>query len=88
MQKALDEMRIGRTTLVVAHRLQTIINADRIYVIEKGQAVESGTHAQLINADGTYRAFFASQFGEGVESFKAFSNEAGTREESAAKRRF
>jgi len=71
VQKALDEMRIGRTTLVVAHRLQTIINSDRIYVIENGKAVESGTHAQLIAADGTYRAFFASQFGETVESFRA-----------------
>ena len=70
VQKALDEMRIGRTTLVVAHRLQTIINSDRIYVIENGRAVESGTHAQLIDANGTYRAFFASQFGETVESFK------------------
>jgi ATP-binding cassette subfamily B protein len=88
VQKALEEMRIGRTTLVVAHRLQTIINADRIYVIEKGQAVESGTHSQLINANGTYRAFFASQFGEGVESFKAFSSDANTaREDSASKHR-
>ena len=64
VQKALDDLRIGRTTVVVAHRLQTIINADRICVIENGQAVESGTHAELIGRDGTYRTFFAAQFGE------------------------
>ena len=42
VQKALEDLRIGRTTLVVAHRLQTIVNADRICVIEKGHAVEFG----------------------------------------------
>jgi subfamily B ATP-binding cassette protein MsbA len=64
VQKALDELRVGRTTLVVAHRLQTIVNADRIYVIEDGRAMESGTHSELIARRGTYRNFFAAQFGE------------------------
>jgi ATP-binding cassette subfamily B protein len=64
VQKALDDLRQGRTTVVVAHRLQTIINADRICVIENGRAVEAGTHAALIAQDGTYRSFFAAQFGE------------------------
>jgi ABC-type multidrug transport system fused ATPase/permease subunit len=66
VQAALDALQQGRTTIVVAHRLQTIINADRIYVIEDGQAVESGTHAELIAIDGAYRAFFAAQFGLGA----------------------
>ena len=66
VQKALDDLRFGRTTVVVAHRLQTIINADRICVIENGRAVEAGTHADLIARDGTYRSFFAAQFGEDV----------------------
>jgi ATP-binding cassette subfamily B protein len=70
VQKALDDLRIGRTTLVVAHRLQTIINSDRIFVVEHGKAVESGTHEELMRAGGTYRAFFASQFGESVEGFR------------------
>ena len=66
VQGALDALRQGRTTLVVAHRLQTIINADRIYVIDGGRAVESGSHAELIAHDGAYRAFFAAQFGLGA----------------------
>jgi subfamily B ATP-binding cassette protein MsbA len=66
VQKALDDLRIGRTTLVVAHRLQTIVNADRICVIEKGRAVEAGTHDELIAKRGSYYAFFAAQFGENV----------------------
>jgi ATP-binding cassette subfamily B protein len=44
----------GRTTLVIAHRLATVINADRILVIDNGYLVEEGTHASLINADGVY----------------------------------
>jgi ATP-binding cassette subfamily B protein len=71
VQKALDDLRQGRTTLVVAHRLQTIINADCIYVIDKGRAVEFGTHGELIGRGGTYSNFFASQFGEGAEALKA-----------------
>ncbi len=70
VQKALDDLRLGRTTLVVAHRLQTIVNSDRIYVIEDGRALESGTHAELIARQGTYQKFFSSQFGENIEAVK------------------
>ena len=66
VQKALDDLRVGRTTLVVAHRLQTIINADRICVVEAGKAVEFGTHDELMARKGSYHTFFATQFGEGV----------------------
>ncbi len=64
VQKALDDLRVGRTTLIVAHRLQTIVNADRICVIENGKAVEYGAHADLMAREGTYRNFFSTQFGE------------------------
>jgi ATP-binding cassette subfamily B protein len=64
IQKALDELRAGRTTIVVAHRLQTIVDADRICVIEGGRAVETGTHAELMLLRGAYHNFFATQFGE------------------------
>ena len=64
VQKALDALRTGRTTVVVAHRLQTIMDADRICVVENGRAVESGTHDDLIRARGSYATFFATQFGE------------------------
>ncbi len=67
IQKALDALRVGRTTVVVAHRLQTIINADRICVIDGGRVAESGVHAQLIARDGVYRDFFHMQFGGAAE---------------------
>jgi ATP-binding cassette, subfamily B, bacterial MsbA len=63
VQKALDDLRIGRTTLVVAHRLQTIVGSNRIWVIEGGRAVETGEHQELIARRGAYFAFFAAQFG-------------------------
>lgn len=63
IQKALDELRFGRTTLVVAHRLQTIVNADHICVIENGRTLENGTHKELIQSKGIYYSFFAAQFG-------------------------
>lgn len=64
VQKALDALRIGRTTIVVAHRLQTIVGADRICVMEDGRIVETGTHEELLAARGPYNRFFATQFGE------------------------
>ena len=64
VQKALDDLRHGRTTIIVAHRLQTIVNADRICVIEAGRLVEAGAHAELLAKQGHYHAFFSAQFGE------------------------
>jgi ATP-binding cassette subfamily B protein len=54
VQEALDNASRGRTTLVVAHRLSTVIDADVIHVVEAGRIVESGTHAQLIATNGLY----------------------------------
>jgi ATP-binding cassette subfamily B protein len=54
VQTALDRVMRGRTTLVIAHRLATVINADRILVIDEGYLVEEGTHASLIDAGGVY----------------------------------
>ena len=64
VQKALADLRVGRTTIVVAHRLQTIMDADRICVVENGRAVEFGTHADLMARHGSYHGFFATQFGD------------------------
>ncbi len=54
VQTALERVMRGRTTLVIAHRLATVINADRILVIDGGRLVEEGTHASLLNAGGVY----------------------------------
>jgi subfamily B ATP-binding cassette protein MsbA len=62
VQEALDRLMANRTTLVVAHRLSTVVNADCICVIAGGQVVESGTHAALLAHGGVYSRLFSTQF--------------------------
>lgn len=62
IQQALDELCKGRTTLVVAHRLSTIKNADEIAVISGGKIVEKGTHEQLMEQNGIYANLYKLQF--------------------------
>ena len=62
IQQALDELCKGRTTLVVAHRLSTIRNADEIAVVMNGHITERGTHEELMALDGTYKNLYALQF--------------------------
>ena len=62
VQNALDTLMQGRTTLVVAHRLSTIEKADRILVLEGGEIVESGTHAELLSRGGLYTSLHRLQF--------------------------
>ncbi len=62
VQKALEHLMRGRTTLVIAHRLSTIRKADRIVVISNGEIVEEGTHEELLEKDGEYRKLFLLQF--------------------------
>jgi ATP-binding cassette subfamily B protein len=63
VQRALDDLVSGRTTLVIAHRLATVQKADRILVMEKGQIVEAGTHAELVRRGGIYARLAELQFG-------------------------
>ena len=68
VQQALAELMRERTTLVIAHRLSTVIGADRIYTIEQGRIVESGSHPELLAKNGAYARLYALQFaGEAAE---------------------
>ncbi|MCJ8143196.1 ABC transporter ATP-binding protein/permease [Ancylobacter sp. A5.8] len=71
VQKALRSLQMHRTTLVIAHRLQTVVNADRICVIESGRLVESGRHDELIARRGRYYSFHQLQFAGQEERLSA-----------------
>ena len=62
VQAALDTLMQNRTTVVIAHRLSTIENADRIFVMDKGQIVESGAHLQLLAQKGYYAKLYQKEF--------------------------
>lgn len=67
VQKALDSLMVGRTTLVIAHRLATVLKADRIVVMDSGRILETGTHAELSAAGGLYAKLAELQFGDPTE---------------------
>ncbi len=64
VQKALDNLMLNRTTFVIAHRLSTVMHADTIVVLEKGQIVECGNHADLVEGSGLYSRLHALQFSD------------------------
>ncbi|MGL4289517.1 MAG: ABC transporter, partial [Phreatobacter sp.] len=64
VQRALDELMTGRTSLVIAHRLSTVMRADKILVVDGGRVVETGTHAELIARNGLYAHYVSIQFGD------------------------
>jgi ATP-binding cassette subfamily B protein len=63
VQRALHEAMVGRTTLVIAHRLATVLEADRIVVMDAGKVVEEGRHADLLAQGGLYARLANLQFG-------------------------
>ena len=62
VQKALEELMEGRTTIIIAHRLSTIQHADKIAVFEAGELVDTGTHQQLLNTCQIYKRLVKLQF--------------------------
>jgi len=63
VQRALDQAMIGHTTIVIAHRLATVLKADRIVVMDEGRVVEEGKHAELVAKGGLYARLASLQFG-------------------------
>jgi subfamily B ATP-binding cassette protein MsbA len=68
IQDALDRLQQNRTSIVVAHRLSTIENADTILVIEAGEIIEQGTHQSLLSQNGAYSQLYNMQFSEELVS--------------------
>ena len=69
VQTALEHLMEGRTTIVIAHRLATVLKADRILVMEDGRIVEEGTHKSLVRKGGTYARLAKLQFETGASAF-------------------
>ncbi|HEY3332713.1 MAG TPA: ABC transporter ATP-binding protein [Capsulimonadaceae bacterium] len=65
VQEALDKLMRGRTTLVIAHRLSTVVNAHKILVLDKGRVIESGTHSELLAQGGRYSVLYETQYRTG-----------------------
>ena len=67
VQEALSRLMKDRTTIVIAHRLSTVLDADKIYVLDRGQIVESGTHGELLSRGGLYARLYQRDFNDSAE---------------------
>ena len=65
VEEAMEDLLRGRSTLIIAHRLSTVLRADRVAVIERGRLVEEGTHDELMALEGTYATLYRGQFRDG-----------------------
>jgi ATP-binding cassette subfamily B protein len=84
IQAALEPLMKGRTTLAIAHRLSTILAADVILVVDKGQIVERGTHAELLARNGLYARLYKEQFSAAMEGWEQIALDAAPAEEAAS----
>jgi ABC transporter fused permease/ATP-binding protein len=76
VQEALERLMVGRSTLVIAHRLSTVKDADRVLVLDHGRVVEQGTHADLVATEGLYRQLVERQFLAGAHDESATQSPA------------
>jgi len=74
VQEAVDRLLEGRTVFVIAHRLSTIVHADLILMLERGQIIERGTHAELLAAAGAYHRLYTLQFGRSPRNDQMISS--------------
>ncbi|MDZ7843429.1 MAG: ABC transporter ATP-binding protein [Anaerolineales bacterium] len=74
IQRSLERITRDRTTLVIAHRLSTVVNADRIFVLDRGRLCEQGTHQQLLQNQGIYADLWAVQTGAALKNGGGFAN--------------
>ncbi len=84
VQKAIDELSRDRTTLVIAHRLSTVQNADQIAVLDRGRVVETGTHTELLSKGGYYAQLCSIQFSEKAKD-ETCSEEISERDQAISK---
>jgi len=68
IQAALEQLMAGRTSFVIAQRISTVLTADKIIVLDRGQVVAEGTHAELITSSPIYREIYESQLGNGASA--------------------
>jgi ATP-binding cassette subfamily B protein len=79
---ALERLRTGRTTFIIAHRIQTVMQADKILVLDKGGIVQQGSHTELTAQEGIYRRIYhlQAQVGQDVESANGRGSESAAQE--------
>jgi ATP-binding cassette subfamily B protein len=68
IQAALEELMADRTSFVIAQRISTVLDADKIVVLDQGQVAATGTHAELMASSPIYQEIYASQLGNGVSN--------------------